>query len=63
MISKSVMGALAVLLLCTACTDASTSRTSTTGLSSMQMSSVRWDDMAPATQSAKVINGSLIFMR
>ena len=60
---KSTILALAALLLCSACADASTKRTSSAGDANVQMSSVRWDEMANPTQSAKVINGSLIFMR
>jgi len=63
MISKSTVLALGALLLCSACADSTAMRTSLVGDAGVQMSSARWDDMASPTQSAKVINGSLIFMR
>jgi hypothetical protein len=63
MISKSTILALGGLLLCSACADGLTTRASMAGNDNLQMSSARWDDMTSPTQSAKVINGSLIFMR
>ena len=63
MISKSTLLALGALLLCSACADTSATRASLGGSPNLQMTSANWDEMGSPTQSAKVINGSLIFMR
>jgi len=53
---------MAIALMGTAaCNDMSTGKT--TGLQSMQVSSIRWDEMAAAGTAAHVTNNGLIMMR
>ncbi len=63
MFNKSTLLALGALLLCSACADATTKSASLMGGSSMQVTSVNWDETVAPAQPAKVINASLIFMR
>jgi hypothetical protein len=61
--TQSTMLALAALLACSACADQSPVKAALAGDSSVQISSIRWDEATAATQSARVNNNGLIIMR
>ena len=60
---NSTMLAVAALLLGSACTNQTTKKAEMTNEANVQMSSIRWDEVVVPTQSARVSNGNLIFMR
>ena len=55
-LTKPTMLALAALLVCSACAETNTSP-------KPQASTIRWEEVASATQAAKVSNSGLIMMR
>ena len=59
---NATMLALAALLLGSACANQSTTKAGLDGNSSVQVSSIRWDEIT-ANAPARVSNGNLIFMR
>ncbi len=59
---NSTMLALAALLLCSACANQSTTKTSMNADTSVEVSSIHWDEITAGTPT-RVSNGNLIFMR
>lgn len=59
---NATMLAVAALLLCSACTNQTTTKTSLNGESSVEVSSIHWDEITAGTPT-RVSNGNLIFMR
>ena len=59
---NSTMLAVAALLLCSACANQTTAKTSLNETSTVEMSSIHWDEITAGTPT-RVSNGNLIFMR
>lgn len=53
--------ALSLALACTACAEQKTAKTAS--LKPIQISSVKWDEVAAASSAAHVTNNNLIMMR